>query len=171
MNQYQLRQATVSDLPEMHRVISAAMTQYAKDSSIPTVLEALRETAEDLREYVLHDYFLLAFRGEKLVGTLRISQLDEKSAFPPPGLADSACRTAYISRFAVLSSMQKLGVGNALFAGAEEYIRNNGYHLAVLHTALTNLPLVRFYTKRKFELASTATDRGYPRGTFIKHYV
>ncbi len=170
MHQYHLRQATVSDLPEMHRVISAAMTQYAKDSSIPTVLEALRETQEDLLEYVLHDYFLLAFREEKLVGTLRISLVNEKSILPSTPVDVPNRRTAYISRFAVLSSMQKLGVGNALFSEAEEYIKINGYQKAVLHTALTNAPLVRFYTKRKFILVETKTDRGYPRGTFIKHY-
>jgi len=166
MNFLQLRPATVSDIPEMHRVISVAMAQYAKDSSIPTVLEALRETEEILREYVIRDYFLLAFRGDKLVGTLRISRYGEHSE----NIGDNRV-TAYISRFAVLPSMQKLGVGNALFSKAEEYLKSSGYQRVILHTALTNAPLVRFYTKRKFARTETTTDRGYPRGTFVKEYL
>lgn len=184
MNSCQLRQATVSDIPEMQRVITVAMAQYAKDSAIPTVLDALLETEENLREYVLRDYFLLAFRSDKLVGTLRISRLDETRAQTgnavdrlvndPVAVAVPASTTtsstAYISRFAVLPSMQKLGVGDALFSKAEEYLKNNGYQRVILHTALTNAHLVRFYMKRKFERIETRTDRGYPRGTFVKEY-
>ena len=179
-----LRPATVSDIPEMHRVISVAMAQYAKDSSIPTVLDALLETEEDLKEYVLRDYFLLAFRGDNLVGTLRISRIGEHSNDSMKSEAPIRCKdrgdshdsenfsqkTAYISRFAVLPSMQKLGVGNALFLKAEEYLKANGIQRVFLHTALTNAHLVRFYTKRKFERIETTTDRGYPRGTFVKEY-
>lgn len=159
MSAYAIRQATVADLPEMQRVITDAMIRYAEDSSIPTPLESLTETIEDLRRHVLQDYFILAFRGEKLVGTLRISRMN-----------DPATPSAYISRFAVLPSMQKLGVGNALFSKAEEYLHSGGYRRVFLHTALTNARLVKFYTSRKFDLVETGTERGYPRGTFMKEY-
>ena len=82
MNSCHLRQATLSDIPEMHRLISVAMAQYAKDSAIPTLLDALLETEEDLKGYVLQDYFLLAFRRNKLAGTLRISKIGEHG-LPP----------------------------------------------------------------------------------------
>ena len=163
MNPYTLRPASIVDLPAMQGLIATAMAQYAKDSMIPTRLEALCETEEDLKRYVLEDYFLLALRGEHLVGTLRISPFKEH-----PGVITK--QNAYISRFAVLPSMQKRGVGKALFAKAEEYLTACGYSKVYLHTALTNTPLVRFYTARKFELVDTATDRGYPRGLFMKDY-
>lgn len=158
MKQYDLRQATVSDLPEMHRVITVAMAQYAKDSSIPTLLDALVETEDDLRNYVLNDYFILAFHGNSLVGTLRISSDEDNKG------------TSYISRFAVLPSVQNRGVGNALFVQAENYLKSKDCETVLLHTALTNTPLVRFYTKRNFKLVETKSDKGYPRGTFVKHY-
>jgi ribosomal protein S18 acetylase RimI-like enzyme len=163
MNPYTLRPASIDDLSAMQELIATAMAQYAKDSMIPTKLEALCETAEDLKQHIMEDCFLLAFRGEHLVGTLRISPFKEH-----PGIAGK--QNAYISRFAVLPSMQKRGVGKALFAKAEEFITARSYSKVYLHTALTNTPLVRFYTARKFELVDTATDRGYPRGLFMKDY-
>lgn len=166
----EIRRAAVGDIPDMQRVIRAAMEQYAKNSSIPTALEALSETQEDLKRYVLQDCFLLAFRGAHLAGTLRISSAENKGreAVCDP---DAITKDAYISRFAVSSSMQKLGVGKALFAAAEEYLVQNGYRRVFLHTALTNAPLVRFYTSRGFHLIETSHDRGYPRGTFQKTYL
>lgn len=158
MNKYDLRLATISDLLDMQRVITVAMTQYAKDSSIPTILDALVETEDDLKNYVLNDYFILAFHGNSLVGTLRISSDEDNKS------------TSYISRFAVLPSVQNRGVGNALFVQAENYLKSKNCKTVLLHTALTNTPLVRFYTRRNFELIETKTDKGYPRGTFVKHY-
>lgn len=156
MNKYHLRRAGVSDIPEMQKVITIAMNQYARDSNITTVLDALGETATDLEKHIIDDYFLLAFMADKLVGTIRVSRI--------------ASGEAYISRFTVLPDMQKLGVGSILFKAAEEYIRISGYRCVSLHTALSNRHLVRFYAQRDFKLAETKTDRGYARGTFIKHY-
>ncbi len=184
MNSCHIRQATLSDIPEMHHLISVAMTQYAKDSAIPTLLDALLETEEDLKGYVLQDHFLLAFQGGKLAGTLRISNYGENSRSADGAestkiaeaagesnlTSDFSPKTAYISRFAVDPSIQKLGVGSALFNQADEYLKACGYQRIVLHTALTNAPLVRFYMKRKFKLNETQTDRGYPRGTFVRDY-
>lgn len=193
MNSCHIRQATLSDIPEMHGLISVAMAQYAKDSAIPTPLDALLETEEDLKAHVLQDYFLLAFRSGKLAGTLRISKFDEHprnaesngisgndrgvgsneesgSNRDPHSAERVNPKIAYISRFAVHPSLQKLGVGNVLFTQAEEYMETCGYQSVVLHTALTNAPLVRFYMKRKFKLIETKTDRGYPRGTFVRNF-
>ncbi len=166
----EIRRAAVGDIPDMQRVIRAAMEQYARNSSIPTMLEALAETKEDLERYILEDCFLLAFRGAHLAGTLRISSAQRKGGGEDAGGNEQSPKDAYISRFAVSASMQKLGVGKALFASAEEYLMQNGYRRVFLHTALTNAPLVRFYTSRGFCLIETSNDRGYPRGTFQKTY-
>ena len=166
--QLQIRQAEISDIPQMREVITIAMAQYVRDSLIHTPLDSLSETDDDLKRYVQNDFFLLAFHGCKLVGTLRISNYNEISNVSSPL---QNFETAYISRFAVLPSIQNLGVGNALFKRAEEYLTVSGYQRVILHTALKNVPLVRFYTKRGFVLIETKTDRGYERGTFVKTIV
>ena len=163
--QLQIRQAEISDVPKMHKVIAIAMTQYVRDSLIHTPLDSLSETNDDLKRYVQNDFFLLAFHGSEIVGTLRISNFNENSTESSPL---QNFETGYISRFAVLPSVQNLGVGNALFKRAEEYLKESGYQHVILHTALKNVPLFRFYTKRGFDLVETKTDRGYERGTFVK---
>ena len=152
-----IRPAEISDLEEMKQVIQIAMDQYSLISHIPPLapLDALKETVKDLRKYVLSDYFLLAIYEEKIVGTIRISEVTNDEA--------------YISRFAVLPSMQKLGVGSVIFEAAVNYIIKKGYQKVTLHTALKNAPLVRFYTRHDFVLFETNTDRGYARGKFVKY--
>lgn len=153
-----IRQAEPADLGEIKQVIKIAMDQYSLVSHIPVLspLDALCETADDLMKYVLSDYFLVAVYENKIVGTIRVSEVSKDEA--------------YISRFAVLPSIQKIGVGSVIFEAAEKYIKNKGYHKVSLHTALRNASLVRFYTSRDFMLFETKNDRGYARGTFIKHY-
>lgn len=156
MHKYLIRKAELSDVPEIQNVIRVAMAQYIKDSGIPSTLDSMTESQADLEKYICNDYFLIAFYEKKPAGTLRVSAISE--------------REAYISRFAVLPSMQKLGIGSRLFEAAENYLKENGFLSVSLHTSLNNTALVRFYTARHFVLQETKTDRGYPRGLFVKKY-
>ncbi|MHB1483324.1 MAG: GNAT family N-acetyltransferase [Saccharofermentanales bacterium] len=153
-----IRQAEIADLEEMKQVIKVAMDQYSLVSHIPvqSPVDALRETSDDLKSHILSDYFLVAVFEGKIVGTIRVSEISEEAA--------------YISRFTVLPSIQKIGVGSVIFEAAENYIIKKGYREVSLHTALRNTSLVRFYEKHQFRLWETKNDRGYARGTFIKHY-
>lgn len=157
-NRCLIRKAEIADLEEMRQVIKIAMDQYSLVSHIPvqSPVDALRETADDLKNHILSDYFLIAVYEGKIAGTIRVSEISDKEA--------------YISRFTVLPSIQKIGVGSVIFEAAENHIISKGYRQVSLHTALKNASLVRFYEKRHFKLVEMKNDRGYARGTFIKHY-
>lgn len=150
-----IRRALPEDASVLEPIIREAMSKYREDSGIPGSLDALRETASDVEAHIRRDLVLIAFHHDQAVGTVRISALSPD--------------TAEISRFAVLPSAQKTGVGSKLYADAEAWILREGYRRIVLHTALTNHHTVRFYTGKGFDHAGTSTDRGYPRGLFVKN--
>jgi ribosomal protein S18 acetylase RimI-like enzyme len=149
-----VRQATSADAPELLALIQRAMAVYARNSGIERPLDAELETLDDLRVHLAVDYVLVAEIGGRLAGTVRLVRQDEQ--------------TAYFSRFAVMPTLQRSGVGHLLYLAALRYLNERGYRQVLLHTALTNQPLVTFYQTRGFELISTGYDRGYPRGTFRK---
>jgi N-acetylglutamate synthase-like GNAT family acetyltransferase len=149
-----IRQANDSDGPELLALIRIAMAVYARNSGISTVLDAQRETLDDLLVHLKTDHVLVAEHRGRLIGTVRLILAEDGSA--------------YFSRFAVLPALQQSGVGKLLYQRAEEWLRGCGVQTIRLHTALTNQPLVAFYRSRGFELVETKTARGYPRGLFEK---
>ena len=149
-----IRKATVDDAPELHDLIRQAMAVYAEQSGIETPLDAQMETREDLVRHLQEDQVLVAVLHDQLAGTVRLVRLDDQ--------------TAYFCRFAVLPGYQRSGVGQMLNQAAENWLADQGFTSVILHTALTNAPLVSFYRLRGFELVETHESRGYPRGTFAK---
>jgi ribosomal protein S18 acetylase RimI-like enzyme len=154
MKTISIRRAVPEDAAVLEPIIREAMTKYREDSGIDGVLDALRETSADVESHIRQDTVLIAFHLGQAVGTVRISALSPD--------------TAEISRFAVLPSAQKTGVGSKLYADAEDRIRRQGYRSVSLHTALNNHHTVRFYIGKGFVHTETSTDRGYPRGLFVK---
>ena len=149
-----IRTATTDDVTELHELIRLAMQVYAEQSGIETPLDAQMETREDLVHHIEQDQVLVAVLQGQLAGTVRLVRLDEQ--------------TAYFCRFAVLPGYQHSGVGQMLYQAAENWLADQGFTSVILHTALTNAPLVSFYRLRGFELIETHDSRGYPRGTFRK---
>ena len=150
-----IRQATPDDGPELLALIRIAMAVYARNSGISSLLDAQRETLDELLGHIRTDYVLVAEHRGKLAGTVRLNVGSDHAA--------------YFSRFAVMPALQQTGVGKMLYQEAEAYLRDRQVHSICLHTALTNQPLVAFYQARGFVLTETRTDRGYPRGLFVKN--
>ncbi len=149
-----IRQATAADLDQLLSLVHDAMTVYARQSGITQPLESLCEDKTDMLEHIKTDHVLVAERNGQLAGTVR--------------LVRHGARTAYFSRFAVLPHLRQTGVGRKLYEAAEIWLQSHGFLYVVLHTALTNEPLVAFYQARGFHLVHCTYDRGYPRGTFAK---
>jgi len=149
-----IRRAAAEDADELQALIRQAMDVYAAQSGIETMLDSQMETKEDLICHLKQDQVFVADIHGHLAGTVRLVRLD--------------CRTAYFSRFAVHPGIQRSGVGQMLYQAAENWLTDQGFSSIILHTALTNAPLVSFYQLRGFELIETHEDRGYPRGTFRK---
>lgn len=156
MEEITIRKAKITEASEISTVIRQAMSQYAEDSGISIILDSLKEPPCVIEEYIRTDCIYVALKCQRIVGAVRIS--------------DCTDRSVRISRFSVLPSLQKSGVGNLLFNAAEQYIHDRNYVRAILYTATSNLYTVRFYTARGFHLTHTDPDCGYPRGTFVKIY-
>ena len=167
-----VRRAVPEDAPALHALIREAMRLYAEASVIPGPLESLLETEEDVRRHIREDEVLVAeyahgsvdatsastaAAGAEVVGTLRLSRT-------------GSARTAYLSRFAVAPDLQRIGVGGALMHAVDQRAAERGWRRVRLHTALSNVPLVRFYRARGFRVVDEEDSRGYPRGRLEKRY-
>ncbi len=149
-----IRQAVLADGPELLSLIRTAMADYAKKSGIDAPLESQTETLAELLVHLQSDFVLVAEHRGRLIGTVRLVHGEDDSA--------------YFSRFAVLPALHQTGVGKLLYQAAEVWLKSRGVRTIILHTALSNLPLVAFYQSRGFQLIEKSTARGYPRGTFQK---
>jgi ribosomal protein S18 acetylase RimI-like enzyme len=156
-----VRAAVAEDAPALHALIREAMRLYAEASDIPGTLESLMESVADVLRHVREDDVLVAEYGHEgaysLVGTLRLSTADEPDV-------------AYLSRFAVDPDVQRIGVGGALMHAVDAYATARGLRTVRLHTALANVPLIRFYRARGFAVMDAEVSRGYPRARLEKRY-
>jgi len=137
------------------------MRLYVEASGIPGPLESLSESVDDVLRHIREDDVLVAVyvhegRSEA-VGTVRLSGLPAKDV-------------VYLSRFAVAPDVQRIGVGGALMHAVDLYAAERGLRRVRLHTALSNVPLVRFYRARGFRVAGSESSRGYERGRLEKRY-
>jgi ribosomal protein S18 acetylase RimI-like enzyme len=157
-----VRRAVPGDASALHALIRDAMRLYAEASGIPGPLESLSESVDDVLRHIREDDVLVAeylHEGQsEPVGTVRLSA--------PPG----ARGVAYLSRFAVAPDVQRIGVGGALMHAVDLYAAERGLRRIRLHTALSNVPLVRFYRARGFRVAGSESSRGYERGRLEKRY-
>ncbi len=149
-----IRQAVPADAPEIRALVQKAMAVYAHNSGITTPLESQLESLAEQVAQNQADHVLVVERHGRLIGSVRLVHGEDDSA--------------YFSRFAVLPSLQRSGVGRQLYQVAEAWLKSRGVRTIRLHTALSNQPLVDFYLARGFRLIKESTDRGYPRGTFQK---
>lgn len=149
-----IRRAKPSDAAAIYEIIQKAFREYAAASSL-TGLEALQETPEDIEEEIKNKIVYAAVIDNEIVGTVRV---------------DIKGESAYISRFAVLSSHRNIGIGKAMMNLVDKYLLSKGVKQAFLHTASKYAALMRFYYGRGFYVESVSYDRGYPRAKLVKKY-
>ena len=166
-----IRIASVTDAPEVSRLLRSAMLTYCADSGISSsMLEAMTESIESVADRISRQTCLVAETGGKIVGSICIKEC------PNPLVYNFSDRTFeylkdmgksfYISRFAVLEKFRKTGLGIDLMTRAVDLARENGAECILLHSAATNKNMVEFYGKRGFELIDSENSRGYMRGLF-----
>lgn len=146
--------AQAADIPAIHRITQAAFEKYARDLGQPKQVSALKEDPSTILEEMKRKTILNARLEGIPVGVLRYEWFDN--------------RIVYISRFGVQPDLHNCGVGKALILAAEEQVRAQGAALLALHTGSKMTSLVHFYYGMGFYIHSTAFDRGYVRGLFIK---
>lgn len=152
---YQIRKANISDISQIRKVTKDAFALYIKSAHLDTI-PALSESEEDIRQDIETKVVLVAYIGDKIVGSLRLDLRDDK--------------TAYLSRFGVEPGCQNLGIGKSLMNIVDNLMREYHIRQLQLHTASQIGPLIRFYYGRGFYVDSTTKDRGYIRALLCKDY-
>jgi len=151
-----IRKAAPEDAEAIRTILQESFKKYAEETGITAPLEALEETAGDIRRDMETKEVFVAFIDEIPVGTIRVRIF-------PDG-------TAYISRFGVRPEYHNIGIGKALMNLVDKLLAAKGVKKASLHTASKYRDLVRFYYGRGFYVDSTTKDRGYVRALMVKEY-
>ena len=168
-----IRIASVTDAPEVSRLLRSAMLTYCADSGISSsMLEAMTESIESVADRISRQTCLVAETGGRIVGSICIKECPNPLVYKFSDktfeyLKDMG-KSFYISRFAVLEKFRKTGLGIDLMTRAVDLAREKGAECILLHSAATNKNMVEFYGKRGFELIDSENSRGYMRGLFAR---
>ena len=168
-----IRIASVTDAPEVSRLLRSAMLTYCADSGISSsMLEAMTESIESVADRISRQTCLVAETGGKIVGSICIKECPNPLVY---NFSDKTYeylkdmgKSFYISRFAVLEKFRKTGLGIDLMTRAVDLAREKGAECILRHSAATNKNRVEFYGKRGFELIDSENSRGYMRGLFAR---
>lgn len=156
INHLIIRKAVPEDAQGIHGVLQESFKKYCDISGLDYNIDALRESVEEIRQDILTKNVLVAILEEAIIGTLRFKIYPDQ--------------TAYLTRFGVLPTFHRAGVGQSLMSKVDELMIQAGVKKVCLHTAAKNKDLVRFYYGRGFYVESTNTDRGYLRALMVKDY-
>lgn len=151
-----VRKAEEKDVVAISQIMRAAFTKYAEETKIKISLDALEESEASILNDIISKEVYIALIDNIPVGSIRMEIRDDK--------------TAYISRFGVVSSYHSMGIGKTLMTFADKVCIERGITKAFLHTASNYTSLVRFYYGCGFYILSTTTDRGYVRALLVKEY-
>jgi len=153
---FEVRKATVEDIPEIQKITQEAFQKYMELAGLTGKIAALEETYEDIKRDIETKEVFVAYIDGIPVGSARVEVFPDK--------------TAYFSRFGVRLNYQNNGVGKAIMNVVDMAMRELGVKKLYLHTASKIFSLVRFYYGRGFYIESTSTDRGYIRALLCKEY-
>jgi len=151
-----IRKATVEDIEAIQTITKIAFNKYMEDTGLKGSMEALDESAEDIKNDIINKEVFVAFIDNTPVGTIRVEILPDN--------------TAYISRFGVSLEYHNIGIGKSLINLVDKLMLSKGIKKVSLHTASKYKDLIRFYYGRGFYIDSTAKDRGYVRALLVKEY-
>lgn len=152
---FQVRTAQYSDIDSIMKITHEAFTEYAQMVGVDT-LDALTETYDDVKLDIDTKLVLIALSDGMPLGAVRVAVNDNN--------------TAYLSRFAVKTNNQNMGVGKSIMSLVDKIMIKRGVKRISLHTGSKITPLIRFYYGRGFYIESTDTSKGYIRALLVKDY-
>jgi N-acetylglutamate synthase-like GNAT family acetyltransferase len=151
-----VRRAGVDDVLKVQEITREAFEMYRDSAGIAGTMEAIEETAEDVKRDIETKEVFVALLNNRIVGSVRVEIRPDK--------------TAYLSRFSVAKDSQNSGVGKMMMNVVDLSMAEAGITHLYLHTASKLHSLVRFYYGRDFYIESTTKDRGYIRALLCKEY-
>lgn len=152
---FTIRLATENEIEDILKITKISFQKYIDNTGLKNI-EALNETAEDIRRDIKEKLVFVAFINNVPVGSVRIKVNDDN--------------TAYLSRFGVITNNQNQGVGKGLISVVDGVMKEKNVKRLELHTAAKYFDLVRFYYGRKFYIESISEDKGYKRALMVKEY-
>ena len=171
MPDIRVRTARLSEAGLILQLVRESMASYCRDSGIPdSYIEATSESIEVVEEAISSGVVFVAVDDEEgILGTCRLYIRPRRDfAKAIPQLAKITPRIAYFARFSVWDKWRSQGIGNFLFSYCEDLATRSGCSHMLLHTALSNTGMVKYYQSRGFSLLSSDQGRGYDRGLFAK---
>ena len=152
---FEVRLANYDDVPQIMAITKEAFTKY-KDMCGTYHLDALSETAADVKHDIDTKVELVALSDGEPVGSVRVE------IFPD--------HTAYLTRFGVKINNQNNGIGKSIMNLVDRIMKKKGVKRISLHTGSKVTPLIRFYYGRGFYIDGIDKSRGYVRATLVKDY-
>lgn len=143
-----VKKAQLKDIYLIHQInqkVFTAYQQFYPNGVVPALTETIQQIREDLNSKTV----LIAWYGDKIVGSIRYHFINHHSA--------------YVSRFSILSEYQKLGIGTKLINEVIEQLKEKNGHFLALHAHYNIKSVLQFYLKNGFHIEKIALDRGYPR--------
>ena len=167
------RTANTDEAAAIQRLLRAAMLTYCADSGIKAgMLEAMTESLESVEDRIRNNNCIAVFDGDTAVGTITagITMVPVRYSFSEKTekYLSQFKKASYVSRFAVIQGLRREGLGLSLMAACENYSKENGCDVMILHCSTKNKKMTAFYKARGFELVESENSRGYPRGLFAK---
>ncbi|MEO8288216.1 MAG: GNAT family N-acetyltransferase [Chloroflexota bacterium] len=126
----EIRQAQTGDAEVLHGIVQAAFGEYRGVLAVPP--SALGETLEEVREAVLGGQVLVAWDGDRAVGTVRYEVQPEH---------------LYVGRLAVLPEYRGHSIGAALMGYLEELAPRLGLRRMRLGTRASMEKNIVFYER------------------------
>lgn len=156
-NLFQIRPATVDDIPDIMKITREAFTKYKELAGIEHV-DALDETYDDVKRDIENDkkIVLLALSDGEPVGSARVEVYSDG--------------TAELTRFGVKVTSQNNGIGKSIMNLVDRLMIKRQVKSLRLYTGAKITPLIRFYYGRGFYIDSTDKSRGYIRAKLVKDY-
>ncbi|MDD6485227.1 MAG: GNAT family N-acetyltransferase [Clostridiales bacterium] len=152
---FQVRLATYEDIEAIGTITREAFTKYSALTGTDN-LDALTETAEDIKADIDNKIVLIALTDGEPVGSVRVEIRPDN--------------TAYLTRFGVRVDNQNNGIGKSMMNLVDKIMQKKGVKRISLHTGSKITALIRFYYGRGFYIESTENSRGYLRATLVKEY-
>lgn len=150
-----VRMALSADAEIILKITKEAFSDYVELAGISDTA-ALHEDIDTIIHDIETKRVYVACLNDAVVGSVRIKQTDEK--------------TAYLSRFGVSGEHQNFGIGKTLIDAVDADMVKLGIKFLELHTASKASSLIHFYYNRGFYIDSTSKDMGYIRAKMVKEY-
>lgn len=168
-----IKRATIKDAESLSKLIRNAMASYKHDSGIAgDVLESMSESVESVARRIRNSRCLCIYDEENNpIGTITIRKINNPLKFSFSDKTESYLsrfpQVGYISRFAVDSKSRNTGLGVNLIEAALASPEAQETGVVLLHTAVANEKMDRFYHNSGFYLLDSESSRGYERGLFV----